>query len=75
MEHYADIDNDSGVIGYDIGTDFIRVYFSTSAIYLYTYSSAGPSNIENMKSLAISGEGLNSYINKYVKKGYSRKEA
>lgn len=75
MEHYANIDNDSGVIGYEIGTDFIRVYFSTGAIYLYTYSSAGRLNIENMKNLAMSGEGLNSYINQYVRKGYFRKEA
>lgn len=75
MKHYADIDNDSGVIWYDIGADFIRVYFSTGAIYLYTYVSAGQSNIENMKNLAMSGEELNAYINTRVKKGYSRKEA
>lgn len=69
-----DIDGDSGVIGYEIGTDYIRVQFSTGAIYLYTYASAGSHNIENMKGLARKGNGLNAYINKNVRKMYARKE-
>jgi hypothetical protein len=48
MEHYLNIDGDSGVSGYEIGVDFIRVQFSTGSIYLYTYSphSAGKSGKE-----------------------------
>ncbi len=74
MKIYKDIDGDSGVIGYEYGNDYIRVEFSTGAIYLYTYQSAGTSNIERMKSLADAGDGLNAFINTYVRKLYAEKE-
>ncbi|MBN8563680.1 MAG: hypothetical protein J0L70_24395 [Leptolyngbya sp. UWPOB_LEPTO1] len=74
MERYRDIDGDSGVSAYEIGVDFIRVQFSTGAIYLYTNSSAGSANIEQMKILAAKGNGLNSFINTRVRKLYARKE-
>ena len=73
MERYADNNGDSGVAGFEIGDDRILVQFSTGSIYEYTYASAGSGNIETMKSLAISGNGLNSFINTNVKKNYSRK--
>lgn len=69
---YRNSGGDSGVSSYEIGTDRIIVTFSTNVSYEYTYRSAGTQHIENMKSLANQGYGLNSYINKYVKKGYSR---
>lgn len=74
MERYSDFDRDSGVVAYEAGPDFIRVRFSTGAIYLYTYSSAGSHHIEQMKSLATRGDGLNAYINDYASKLYERKE-
>ena len=58
MERYRDIDGDSGVAGYEIGNDFIKVQFSSGAIYVYTHASAGAQNIEQMKKLAIAGDGL-----------------
>ncbi|AFY60229.1 hypothetical protein [Synechococcus sp. PCC 6312] len=74
MEPYKNIDGDSGVSAYEIGTDFIRVQFSSGAIYLYTYTSAGEANIEHMKVLARQGNGLNSFINTNVRKLYERRE-
>lgn len=74
MEIYRNIDGDSGVSQYEIGDDYIRVKFSTGAQYIYTYSSAGMTNIEHMKKLAKSGDGLNAFINTHVKKLYARKE-
>jgi hypothetical protein len=74
VERYRDIDGDSGVSAYEIGEDFVRVQFSTGAIYLYTESSAGSANIEQMKVLAEKGNGLNSFINTRVRKLYARKE-
>ncbi len=74
MERYKDINGDSGVIAYECGTDYIRVQFSTGAVYLYTNESAGSHNIEHMKALARSGDGLNAYININVRKMYARKE-
>lgn len=69
-----DIDGDSGVTAYEYGSDYIRVQFSTGAIYLYTYQSAGSHNIEHMKALARNGNGLNAYINTNVRKMYAKKE-
>ena len=74
MERYSDIDRDSGVVRYEIGSDFIRVQFSDGSQYLYTNSSAGSSHIESMKRLAQRGDGLNAYINKHARTSYQRKE-
>lgn len=74
MERYANLGGNSGVVGYEIGDDFIRVQFSDGSIYLYTYTSAGSKNIEQMKRLARIGRGLNSFINRNVRKAYARKE-
>jgi len=63
MERYLDLDDDSGVVGYEIGDTFIRVKFSgTAKIYTYSYQSAGVNHVEEMKRLARCGDGLNSYI-------------
>lgn len=71
MQRYLDIDGDSNVEAYDIGPDYIRVkFYGTPKIYQYSYQKAGRENIETMKGLARSGEGLNSFINRSVKKLY-----
>jgi len=74
MERYKNVGGDSGVTGYEIGSDYIRVQFSDGSVYLYTYASAGSNNIEQMKKLAKAGKGLNSFINRNVRKSYERKE-
>jgi hypothetical protein len=74
MERYRNIDGDSGVIAYELGTDYIRVQFSDNSVYLYTDASAGSGNIEMMKKLAAAGDGLNAFINKHVRKRYAKKE-
>jgi hypothetical protein len=73
MERYKNLGENSGVLSYEIGNDSITVQFSPDAVYLYTYRSAGSLHIEKMKLLAVTGKGLNTYINKYVKKGYEAK--
>jgi len=73
MKHYANLDGDSGVAAYEYGPDWIHVQFSTGSVYEYTYGSAGSMNIETMKRLADSGDGLNAFINTTVKKSYSRR--
>ncbi len=75
MEEYKNLAGDSGVVRYEIGVDFIRVQFSNNTIYLYTYTSAGRNNIERMKKLAQDGKGLNTFINKNVRKAYARRES
>ncbi len=71
MEKYKNLDGDSGVAFYEIGIDFIKVQFTSGSIYLYTYESAGSSNIEIMKELALNGKGLNSFISRTVRSKYA----
>ena len=73
MESYRNLGGDSGVRAYEIGDDSIKVQFSDGSAYLYNYQSAGRSNIEEMKVLAIAGRGLNSFIMRHVKKAYAAK--
>lgn len=73
MVKYNDINGDSGVSNYEIAGDRIIVEFKSGSQYLYTYLSAGDIHIENMKKLALNGDGLNSYINKNVRTKYHSK--
>lgn len=71
MEQYGNLGRDSGVKGFNTGEDFITVFFNgSSRSYRYSYRKAGRSHVEQMKALARRGEGLNAYINKYVKDLY-----
>ncbi|MGO3396180.1 MAG: hypothetical protein ACTINL_06745 [Serratia proteamaculans] len=73
MQVYQDINNDSGVRGYELGDTSITVWFDgTARFYTYSYASAGAENVETMKKLAVSGDGLNAFINKFVKFKYIR---
>jgi hypothetical protein len=71
VERYRNLGGDSNVVGYEIGDDWIRVQFRDGSIYTYTYQSAGQETIERMKSFAIGGHGLNSYITRFVRKRYA----
>ncbi len=67
MERYKNKRGDSGVSGYNIHQDSISVEFTSGKIYTYSYGKAGAGNVEQMKRLAINGEGLCSFIQKHVK--------
>lgn len=70
MEIYKNLSQDSSVREFKIGFDYIDVKFKTGPIYHYTYRSAGRENIEHMKTLARSGDGLGSFIQRNVRKKY-----
>ena len=73
MTRYLNLGGDSGVEAYEIGYDYITVYFAKAARgYTYSYRSAGHANVETMKQLARNGHGLNSFINRYVRYLYER---
>jgi hypothetical protein len=75
MRKYADLDRDSGVDSFKINERSIKVRFKSGPkIYVYTFSKPGRRHVEKMKKLAIAGEGLNAYINKYVGKNYDHVE-
>jgi len=73
MTKYKDINSDSGISKYKIDEDKITIEFKGGSTYLYTYTSAGSTNIEKMKLLAQNGDGLNSFINKNVRTKYEKK--
>lgn len=73
MTRYGNQGGDSGISAYEIQDDGIIVQFSTGAKYLYTNTSAGTLNIQEMKRLAVKGEGLNSFIMKHARTSYSSK--
>jgi hypothetical protein len=73
VENYKNLGGDSNVVAYEIGSDSIKVQFGDGSLYTYTYQSAGQSTIEQMKALAIAGQGLNSFISRVVKKNYASK--
>ena len=52
----------SGVVGFAIGPDFIKVEFEKGEKYLYSYKSAGKRAIEEMKKRALANEGLSTFI-------------
>jgi hypothetical protein len=71
MERYKNLSGDSGILEYEIVKEGIKIKFKSGATYLYTYESAGASNIELMRQLALRGKGLSSFISRTVKAGYA----
>jgi len=68
MENYGDTGGNSGIAAYEIGADYVSVQFTnTGKVYTYSYAKAGKSHVDQMKILARSGSGLNSYIMRNVK--------
>jgi hypothetical protein len=55
----------SGVKGYEYGSDFITLYFTSGAVYSYSYASCGANHVDTMKNLADAQNGLNTYVTKY----------
>lgn len=75
MIPYKNLWWDSNVVAYSYDANSITVQFApsgTSTIYVYTYASASALHVENMKKLANTGKGLNSYIGREKPK-YSSK--
>ena len=73
IRKYLNKSGKSGVKAYEILPTAIRVQFiKSSKWYSYSYTSAGMVHIEQMKNLALSGVGLNSYIQRYVRTKYDK---
>lgn len=72
MEPYRNLDGHSGVTAYELGEDWIRVWFVHGEPYTYSAANAGAEHVRNMQILAQAGEGLASYISKFVHDAYDR---
>ncbi len=69
---YQDTSDGSGIIGYELGEDFIDVYFADHACHRYSNLSVGVLHVESMKALAELGQGLGAYMQAHpaVRTGY-----
>jgi hypothetical protein len=72
MERYKNLGGNSGVVAYELGDNSIKIQFRNGSLYLYDDQSTGK-DIEHMKKLAISGQGLSSFISRNVKERYAAK--
>lgn len=72
---YKNLSGASGIVAYCYGPDYICVEFREGKCRHYEYNAAklGTSKIQQMIGLAQSGTGLNSFIVKYARTGYSRR--
>lgn len=71
MKKYGNASGNSGIAGYRTGTDRITIWFTSGDGYVYSYKAPGRQHVEAMKKLAEKGEGLATYINKYVRENYA----
>lgn len=55
----------SGVKGYEYGDDYIVLFFTSGAQYVYNWISCGRLHIDMMKELADKQSGLNTYVTRY----------
>ena len=70
MKHYANFGGNSNVVSFEYGETYITIQFGSRRPYTYSYESAGKVNIDTMKQLADSGQGLNSFVMRNVKTLY-----
>ena len=73
FKRYKNLSADSKVAAYELKKDGITIRFTDHTVYRYTNQSADPRNISKMKSLAIAGKGLGTFIDANVKDRYLRK--
>lgn len=71
MQRYKNLGGDSGVSAYELAKNAITVEFNNGQIYKYSVASAGRNNIEAMKMLATSGQGLSTFISQHVHDAYA----
>jgi hypothetical protein len=62
MKEYIDVEGDGSITAYETGPDFISLRFSDGSQHRYTCKSAGTLNVERMKWLALTGNGLAKYM-------------
>jgi hypothetical protein len=70
---YRNRDGHSGVSAYQLLDDGIIVRFVEDGTYRYGPERPGRYHVGQMKSLAMAGRGLATYINRYVRDKYEER--
>ena len=68
MANYIDASGTSGITAYQSNSDSITIEYKNGSAYQYSDHTTGFANVGHMKTLAVSGHGLNSFINKHLTK-------
>jgi hypothetical protein len=73
MKPYGNKSGGSGVAAYAIEDKAIVIRFRNDDTYRYTYERTGQFEVEKMKRLAAPGQGLSSYISRFIGDRYAEK--
>ncbi|MFL6699257.1 MAG: hypothetical protein ACJ8GJ_18995 [Vitreoscilla sp.] len=73
MPRYRNLNGHSGVRAYRIAPDAIDLTFVNGDSYRYSYIRPGRSEVERMKALAQTGQGLSTFVSQHVRDNYERK--
>jgi hypothetical protein len=73
MERYSNLGGDSNVTQFEIGPGSIVVEFGDGSRYLYDSMRPGAGDVAELQRLARAGQGLNSYIGRFIRKNFARK--
>ena len=73
MKKYKNLSGKSAVALYEVAKDSVTVGFTSREMYIYSNQSAGSANVSQMKSLALAGKGLSTFIDANVKERFARK--
>lgn len=73
MTKYKNLSGKSTVAMFDLAKDGVTVRFADHSVYIYSNQSAGPENVSKMKTLAVAGKGLGTFIDSTVKDKFARK--
>ena len=70
---YKNLGGASKVLRYEITKDVVTIEFKNNSVYNYSNQSVGMDNIAKMKTLAVAGKGLSTFIEAGLKDRYMRK--
>jgi len=72
-ERYQNLSGKSTVATYKLLKDSVTIGFTSHAKYIYSNQSAGSENVSKMKTLALAGKGLGTFIESNLKEKFARK--
>lgn len=72
MKNYNGSEN-AGVSDFEFTENGIILKFKDGRIYLYSYKRPGREHVEKMKTLALNGSGLTTYVNQHIRNNYDNK--
>jgi hypothetical protein len=74
MKTYKNLSGNSGVVAYEVGEKHIHIKFEgESSVYTFNYRRPGRKQVEQMKALALKGQGLSTYISQEVGANFDAK--